>query len=220
LGKNLPKLRVDIISKRRYEPQFFSQNFSVPKKKLPSKLEMFNIFKQTIATVLNSSEKFDLDIERKYETKLGHNLFWNSFKIDNANGRLWNRITSRQVIPFFTHFDLGAWIESSLDQTERIKFKFKKEYKFAPKQEIDCTSKLNNSQLFNNWKFVARMIRIGSLLKAAGNHICCANESYRRITESILIILAHSKIIKYKLVFDTFKKAIKLCNKNLDKWIL
>jgi hypothetical protein len=58
-GRNLPKFGVDIISKKRYEPQFCSQNITVPKKELPFKLEKFKIFQVTIDKVLSSEDLYD-----------------------------------------------------------------------------------------------------------------------------------------------------------------
>jgi hypothetical protein len=98
LGENPPKIKVDIISMRRYEPQFCSQNITVFGKE-PPKLEKFNIFKQTIATILNPKEKFDMRVEFEYGSNLGHLIFCNKFHLNNATN---NNTSNTLIIPFFS----------------------------------------------------------------------------------------------------------------------
>jgi hypothetical protein len=56
-------------------------------------------------------------------------------------------------------------------------------------------------------------MRFHSLLRAANEHICCDQASYRRILEALFMMLVHVEEIKYELVMDVIRKAIKLCNK-------
>jgi hypothetical protein len=89
---------------------------------------------------------------------------------------------------------------------ERKKFKFAKNYAFVPTQEIDLETRQNKKQPKDNWKYIAKVIRLRSLLEAANKHICCDHTSYRRIMEALFMVLAHVKKIKYELVMDAIKK--------------
>jgi hypothetical protein len=51
-----------------------------------------------------------------------------------------------------------------------------------------------------------------SLLKAAIGHKGALDENYKKIMETIMIMLMHTKKIKYNLTFITIKKAVELCN--------
>jgi hypothetical protein len=187
LGKNFPKLEVDIVSKRRYEPQYCSQNTTVHSKELPLKLEKFKIFQVTIDKILSSEETYDLKIEYERQSKIGTEVWWNRMEMDKANDRRY--LKENIITPYFLYFDVGIWMKSLMNLEERKKFIFAKNYVFVLTQEIDLETRQNKKQPKDNWKYIAKVIRLRSILEAANKHICCDHASYRRIMEALFMVL-------------------------------
>jgi hypothetical protein len=194
LGENLPNFKIDEIPKKRYEPRFYSQKMTV-QEELPSKLEKFNIYQETIEIILSSEDKFNLNWEYKNLSKRCAETWWSRMKINNCKIRRHTETTTSSM--FFPCFDLGIWVDSMTIPAERRMFEFDKEYKFIPVQDIDEENILDNRQPKDNWKYIARIIRMKSLMEMADKHVCCDHKSYRRIMEALFMILAHREKIIY-----------------------
>jgi hypothetical protein len=95
---------------------------------------------------------------------------------------------------------------------DRRKYKFRENYCFIPIQDIDVDSKINGKIPERNCKYEAKKIKLRSLIEAALRHHCNSNEKYQKIMETVLIMLMHTKRIKYKLILSTIMEAIDLCN--------